>query len=139
MKKIFLACLTFLVQIVIFSCGKDDEKVTPVDPIVSKWEYFKEGKLVNGVEVLDNYTHETQCGMDYINLNADGTGSTKFYYKDSQDACKSQVYPLIWKKENSNLIFTENGETWTETILSLSNTELKLKDEEGLIMVYKKS
>ncbi|WP_339837586.1 hypothetical protein, partial [uncultured Flavobacterium sp.] len=55
MKKFKQVVLLFLVATVtLVSCNKDDDKEASIE---GKWEYSKEGTIVNGTESLSDYQH----------------------------------------------------------------------------------
>jgi hypothetical protein len=122
MKKII--ALLFL-SLSIIGCSKDDaSENTTSTSIEGKWQFYKEGGIVNGQEVLTDYQHSTGCTKDYTEILTGGV--LKDHYFNS--SCTESVDTGNWVKNNTTLTLTYPGETPTNAeILELTATTLKVK------------
>ena len=137
MKKLSILTLSFVaLSMSLVSCSKDDNNgSTTSASLVGKWEYSKEGSTVNGQEVLEAYTgNETGCSKDYIDVTA--TAVTDVDYDSTNTPCEMTTYTINYTKTGNTLITTFNGMEFTSTIVTLTSTELKIKDAEGYVTVY---
>jgi hypothetical protein len=137
MKKfnvLFLAILSAYAT----SCSSDDSPTTSGD-ILGKW-YFKEYKVQGQTIPYDD--HE-ECGKDYIQFNADGTGANVDVWN-----CELDIAPFTYTKSGNSLTVTSDGVTDIVSITELSSSNLKIKtisdfdddgDDETVIIVLTKN
>lgn len=122
MKKIITLVL---VVFSVFGCSKkevSEEITTP--SIEGKWQFYKEGELVSGQEVLSLYEHSPGCTKDYSEIL--GGGIIKDHYFNS--SCVESVDTGNWVKNNTTLTLTYPSESPTNLeILELTVTTLKVK------------
>ena len=116
MKKISVLSLSILSAFTI-SCSSDDSPTTSGD-ILGKW-YFKEYKVQGQTIPYDD--HE-ECGKDYIQFNADGSGANVDVWN-----CELDAAPFTYTKSGNNLSITSDGVTDIVPITELSSTTLKVK------------
>jgi hypothetical protein len=134
MKKLSVLSLAILSAFAI-SCSSDDSPTTSGD-ILGKW-YFKEYKVQGQTIPYDD--HE-ECGKDYIQFNADGTGANVDVWN-----CELDVAPFTYTKSGNSISVTSDGMTDTAQIVELSSSTLKVKvsydfdddgDDESVTEVY---
>lgn len=146
MKNLKIVLFSLFVMGTVFtSCSGDDSTVVVNDNEVEqevvlegKWFFTKDGFLVNGQEELADYEHSVGCAKDFIEISIGGI------YRDVDhqgENCAEEIDLGKWERKDNILTLTYvNGEGETQevevieaTILSLTNTELKLKTiyEEG--------
>ncbi|MBF6641546.1 lipocalin family protein [Flavobacterium sp. J49] len=116
MKKLSLFSLAIL-SIFTISCSSDDSPTTSGD-LIGKW-YFKEYKVAGQTIPYDD--HE-ECGKDYIQFNANGTGANV----DVWD-CVEDIALFNYTRSGNNITVTSDGESDTVQITELSSTTLKIK------------
>lgn len=140
MKKqsiLFLSALT-LVGAITTSCNKDDDKYElPAATLTGKWFYSKVGTVVGGVEVLGNYDgNEDGCSKDYIELGNNSNYANVDY--DSADSpCEVFTETGTYAVTGNTIVVDTGDGAITGTLLNLSYTELKVKDNDsGIIIVY---
>ena len=140
MKNIKILLVTAIIAAFsLTSCNKDDNNSTPSTSLVGKWNYSKEGTVVNGQEVLIDYTdNETGCSKDYVQFTATNTFSD-IDYDSSEAPCEMFTTTGTYSKSGSTVTLTSGGFTVSGTILNLTATELKVKDTQGNITVYTKA
>jgi len=64
--------LTFTIfGFVVISCNNDDNKSNE-RLIVGSWEYSKYGPIVNGEEVLIDFSFDPECQKDFLEFTTDG-------------------------------------------------------------------
>ena len=121
MKKITLLLIAFC----IFGCSKKDvSEEIPTTSIEGKWQFYKEGGIVSGQEVLTDYQHSAGCTKDFTEILAGGV--LKDHYFNS--SCTESIDTGNWVKNNTTLTLTYPGETPTNAeILELTATTLKVK------------
>lgn len=128
-KKLFL--LVSLMFLSLMSCSKDDDSSASIE---GKWQFTKEGEIVNNQEVLTNYVHASGCTKDYTEILAGNI--IKDHYFDNPN-CQETIDTGIWTKTNN--IFSvsfQNGPQTTTEILELTNTTLKVKIiSEGVVYI----
>ena len=135
MKKISILIAAFLtLGLTITSCNNDDDNASA--SLEGKWNASKEGAIVNGQEVLMPYTgNETGCQKDYIQINANGT-ITDVDFDSMDNPCEQFTISGTYTRTGNNITITVAGQSETGTILSLTSTELKVKDNESFVSVY---
>ena len=134
MKKVSILLLSGL-ALSLGSCGSDDNgNPTGTDAsIVGKWTYSKVG---TGNLLIDYPDHEEGCAKDYVELTADGLYNDVDY--DSFDSpCEVFTDSGTYLKEGNTLSVTYDGNVVdTVDILLLTETELKIQNEEGEIALF---
>jgi hypothetical protein len=111
------------------SCSNDD---APAASIVGKWNYSKEGFVMNGQEYLSDYDgNETGCQKDYLQVNSNGSFSD-VDYDSSSTPCEMFSDTGSWSKSGNTLTITYPGEpAMNAEIMVLTSTKLKVKIEES--------
>ena len=134
MKKVSILFLSAL-ALTLGSCGSDDNgNPTGTDAsIVGKWTYSKVG---TGNLLIDYPDHEEGCDKNYVELTANGVFNDVTY--DSFDApCEVFTDSGTYLKEGNTLSITYDGNfVDTVDILLLTETELKIQNEEGEIALF---
>jgi hypothetical protein len=137
MKKFNLLALAILSSFAI-SCSSDDGPSTSGD-LIGKW-YFKEYKVQGQTIPYDD--HE-DCGKDYIQFNANGTGANVDVWN-----CVEDIASFTYTRSSNNLAVTSDGVTDIVQITELSSANLKIKttfdfdddgDDETVIIVLTKN
>jgi len=138
MKKVSILFVSALALGMVFtSCNKDeDSSSTPAASLEGKWNFSKDGGIVGGQEVLVDYDgNEAGCTKDYIMINTNGTITSVDY--DSFDApCELFTDSMTWTRSGNIITVTDGVDVYTQEILSLTSTELKVKDAEGYITLF---
>jgi len=137
MKKLSILTLSFVaLSMTLVSCSKDDNNgSTTSASLVGKWEYSKEGSTVNGQEFLVAYMgNETGCSKDYIDVTA--TSVADVDYDSTDNPCEMFTDTYSYTRTGNTLTLTVSGMEFTSTIVTLTSTELKIKDADGFITVY---
>lgn len=141
MKTRFLTVSALLLVLGFSSCDKDDDKYElPAATLTGKWYYSKVGTVIGGAEVLANYDgNEDGCNKDYIELGNGGEFANVDY--DSTDTPCEVLTDTGTYAVTGNTVVVDTGDgAVTGTLLNLSYTELKIKDNEsGGIVVYTRS
>ncbi|CAM3671093.1 hypothetical protein FSS13T_13340 [Flavobacterium saliperosum S13] len=139
MKKITILFASALVLGLSFaSCNKDDDSSSASSSasLEGKWNFSKEDIIVDGNEVLVNYSgNESGCSKDYIMINTNGTISS-VDYDSFENPCEVFTDNGTWLRSGNSLVVTLGGETFTSEILALTSSELKVKDADGEITVF---
>jgi hypothetical protein len=121
LRKLFGLLVVVLVIFSASSCSNDDDSPS----IVGKWNFTKEGTIVNGQEVLVDYEHTAGCNKDNIQFSAAGTFVGKFYAEE----CLENTINGTWTKSGKTLtIDTGDIEPVVLQIMTLSGSTLKLKE-----------
>jgi hypothetical protein len=134
MKKIiFLFVAVVATSFTFVSCSSDDDGGTNNSDLLGKWEYFQEGEVINGVEVLENYAHTVGCSKDYTEFLANGTAKDYSYFNNSPGACEETVFTSNWTRSGNNIALSIGGISSTAEIITLNATTLKVRytDEDG--------
>lgn len=106
------------------SCNKDDDSSSA--SLEGKWEYSREGGIIQGQEVLTDYVHTAGCAKDFSQISATTIVDHDFFGDD----CLESTYTLNYTRNGNTITITEGGEVFTATILQLDNSTLKIKGEE---------
>jgi len=126
-KTKYLFLLLSIIFLSVSSCSKDDDAVpTAATPTIEgRWQFTKEGEIVNNQEVLSLYQHTTGCTKDYTEFL---TGSViKDHYFDNPN-CQETIDTGSWSKNNNALVLTFPGAPVVNAeILELTTTTLKVK------------
>jgi hypothetical protein len=121
------ASIFLLVALSLISCSKDDDGPSTSGNIVGKWEFFKEGEIINGNEILTNYEHQAGCTKDNVEFKTDGSFVDSYYYEECELETSIGTYT-----KSGNTLTTDDG--FDVTIVELNSTTLKVKatyDDEG--------
>lgn len=124
-KAISLA--TILFSLFLTSCDKDEvnsETPSEVPTLTGKWQFEKEGTISNNVETLVTYQHSPGCGKDFYEFKANNTGGTTFYELN----CALDYDAFTFTNNGTTISITDAFETYGLQILSLTTTELKVKE-----------
>ncbi|RZK11746.1 MAG: hypothetical protein EOO46_05680 [Flavobacterium sp.] len=134
MKKVNILFLSAL-ALSLGSCSSDDNgnDTGTSASIVGKWTYSKVGIGDNLINYPD---HEEGCDKDYVELTADGVIIDVDY--DSFDTpCEVFTDTGTYLKEGNSLNVSYGGnDIDTLTILVLTNTELKMKNNGGETVLF---
>ena len=137
MKNLMMLFLVATVSLV--SCDKNDDNDSTSGALEGKWQYTKEGNIVDGEEMLSDFVHAPGCTKDYVQLLDNGTFSDHSF---DGAACDDTVFSGNWTRSGNIITITETGENPSEIeILSLTSTTLKTKEVfkgEILITIYTK-
>lgn len=122
MKKLSKAALfLFVATLSLTSCSKSDsDGASTSGNIVAKWEYSKQGAILNGQEALTDYPNQAGCSKDFIEFKADLTAVDGSYDAD----CILDTYNYTYTKSGNTLT---NGDGEVATILQLDSSVLKIK------------
>lgn len=134
MKKVSIL-LVCAFALTIGSCGSDDNgSPTGTDAsIVGRWTFSKVG---SGNLLIDYPDHEEGCDKDYVELTADGLYND-VDYDSFNSACEVFTDSGTYLKEGNTLSVTYDGNfVDTVDILLLTETELKIQNEEGEIVLF---
>lgn len=131
MKKHFFLFVT-LVGLSLISCNNDDENSST--SIVGKWEYFKEGFVVDGQEILEDYDHAVGCNKDTAQYNSNGT-LQEVYYSNDGSGCVEESDTNSYTISGNTITVNFGSESLTGTF-SISNNILKIRyTDSGTIYV----
>lgn len=137
MKKnlvLFLSVMT--IGLLCTSCSKDDAPQEEAS-LIGKWEYFKEGTIVNSVETLENYEHSSGCTKDNLEYKTNNNYSDILYENSPTTNCDESIYNATFSKSGNVITITHPSETFTQTILSLTSTELKIQEGQTIYLLKK--
>ncbi|WP_298224028.1 lipocalin family protein [Flavobacterium sp.] len=140
-QKVILV-LAISLGILSTSCNNDSDNNNNGNntlPLEGKWNATKVGTIVAGQEILiDPPQNEDGCQKDYLEFYADNS-VTAGDYDSSDSPCVLQTATGTYTKSGNTLTTVIDGTNRTETILNLTDTQLKLKDESGAIAVFTKA
>ena len=114
--------ILFIASLSLVSCNDDDENVFSGN-LLGKWNYSKEGEIVNGQEVLTNYEHETGCAKDNVEFKSNGTFVNTDYFGDN---CVEDQAEGTYTRNGNTIVASSYGESTTLTIKQLNSTMLKI-------------
>lgn len=136
MKKLSLILL-FTIGLLTTSCSNDDNNGGDTTiPLVGKWNVSKVGTIVAGQEILtDAPQNESGCNKDYIQFESDNTVTAGDYSSDVSP-CALTTQSGTYSRTGNQLTTVIDGTNRTETILNLTASELKVKDETGAIVLF---
>lgn len=137
MKKLSILFVALLASgLSLTSCNKDD---APAASLTGKWNYSKEGSVVNGAEVLVDYAdNEAGCAKDYTEFSGTNVITDVEYNTTATATCAPTTTTGTYVRSGNTLTVTIPGFTETATILNLTATELKIKYSDGFITVFTK-
>ena len=138
MKKTLSILLFFVSTSLLFTaCSSDDDSgATTSGELVGKWEFFQEGEIVNGQEILEPYEHAAGCSKDNLEFEAGGVFKSNIYY-NFQAPCGLYTETGTWTR-NGNVITVVSilGGTEEIQILVVDATTLKVRyEDEGYIYI----
>lgn len=122
--KLFFAAI--LAVLLFSSCSSDDSQAS----IVGVWKFNRVGGVVSGEEVLTPYDHSPGCGKDNTEFRANGTIVDTYYSTD----CEAVPHTGTYTKQGNTLTITLSDGPNVFTILKLTSTILKVKNDEGGIV-----
>jgi hypothetical protein len=126
---LFLVISTFLV-----SCDKNDEPAQAA--IEGKWQFSKEGEIINGQEILETYFHTAGCTKDFIEFKS-GSVFIDTYFEKPVNDCIEYSETGSWTRIGNQLTIFTDDFSQVVTILELTNTTLKIKvEDEDDIYLY---
>jgi len=141
MRTKFLILPALLLVLGSTSCDKDDDKYElPAATLTGKWFFSKVGTTIGGAEVLGDYDgNETGCSKDYVEFGNSGQFASVDY--DSTDSpCEVFTDTGSYAVTGNTIVIDTGDDTSTGTLLNISYTELKIKDNEtGEILVFTRS
>jgi hypothetical protein len=131
MKKLIYLLLGS--SLFLLSCTKKDSDEiiteTPINQevsIVGKWEFTKVSQEYSGVPVSLSYPHVTDCPKDFVEFNADKTGSrTKHDKKEA--TCVPEIQKTTYTLTGNKLTSTDPLIVGEAEITTLTATELTIK------------
>jgi len=139
MKKLWFVMLLLLAatSVSLTSCATDDEEQLQDDVTVEQWRA--------GIVGLWNENGTT----DYYRFSADGKGakatpSTGKYWDTADDITEAEADPFQWYIESDGLYLNHsingiyNGYEPAISILSITSTTMKWKDNDGLLRTFTK-
>lgn len=128
---LFLSVLTLSLG----ACSNDDNR-NPVHTdgdIVGKWTYSKVGM---GNTLIDYPDHEDGCNKDYVELTANGI-FRDVDYDSFSTPCQVFTDEGTYLKDGNTLTVTYDGDDIdVVNILILSQTELKIQNSDGEVVVF---
>ncbi|MBK0368931.1 lipocalin family protein [Flavobacterium agrisoli] len=135
-RNLILALIAFI-GIFAISCSNDDNEGETLAPIQGKWLKSQQGIIVNGEEQLTDVGENPGCDRDYMDLRASNV--VVFGTFNSLDgSCDETVLEGVYARSHNNLTTTVGGVSTTQDIVNLTVDELKVKDNLGVITVYKR-
>ena len=121
------------------SCSDDDNGDETLSPLPGKWNILQVGTTIAGEEfVIDAPQNQSGCDQDFLELKLN-KDVDQGYYDSTNSPCELTIIPGTYSRTNNNLTIVTNGVSKTQDIVNLTLTELKLKDANGLIEVYKRN
>lgn len=139
MKKVAILFISVLsLGLSLTSCNKDDgstDSNTTSASLEGKWSYSKiDYSPVGGVE--DYPFNNEGCSKNFLELKANGITSEGEYFGDE---CTLDLYAGTWTKDGNTITVT--SEEWSNvyTLVSVSATELRLKEGNNTTYVFIRS
>ncbi|HEU0136145.1 MAG TPA: lipocalin family protein [Flavobacterium sp.] len=127
MKKFYLLFVSVL-TLGLTSCNNDDDAGSDTGgTLEGRWEYFQEGTLVNGQEVLHNYEHAEGCTKDFGEFLAGGVAKDYTYSNNGTATCDEEITTGTWSRSGNMITLTFAGFSVTAEIMTLNATTLKVK------------
>lgn len=124
MKTSALITLTLVSVLIFTSCNKDNDDQSETQSIVGKWRTVKFDYYVNGAfDETQTTVEENSTCPDYVEFKANDT-----YVVIENDAnCNATADESgTYEFNGTNIITNSNGSTETSTVISLTNTDLKI-------------
>jgi hypothetical protein len=141
MKKLIYLLLGS--SLFLLSCTKKDSDEiiteTPINQevsIVGKWEFTKVSQEYSGVPVSLSYPHVTDCPKDFVEFNADKTGSRTKYSK-KEGVCEAEVQKTTYTLEGTKLTSTDPLIPGDAEITTLTANELTIKHTDKTVSFKK--
>ena len=126
MKKSILLVVA-LIAVSISSCSSDDENVEV--SLSGKWEPVKQGIVISGQELVEDFEHTVGCNKNYAEFTATTTIQHDFE-KNMSNQCVEETYTYNYSRTGNTITILQDGELLTLTILELNATTLKLSGQE---------
>ncbi len=138
MKTLLKLSLIFTIANFVISCSKTDSEENLIlnEPtIVAKWEYSKQSTSANGTFI--EYPTSLNCAKKNEEFKENSNVIIKEYSGiDCTETIKYAIYEVNGKELKTT---ASNGRGFTiRTILSLTNSELKLQDGTNFYIMTKK-
>jgi hypothetical protein len=120
------------------SCSDDDNDGETLLSVIGKWNLTQVGIVIAGEEILvDAPQNEAGCAKDYLELKISDEAVLGDY--DSTDSpCTLTNATGVYVRSHNNLTTVIGDVTKVQDIVNLTVTELKLRDENGIIEVYER-
>ena len=132
MKKLILLFVVVL-SVGFTSCSKDDDNAQ--GSLSGKWEFLKDGTIINGTETLQNYDHSPNCEKDHFMITENDFVEHRF----ERQECTEFITPYTYTR-NGNIVTAsdQQGASANFEIVQLDNTTLKIKTipTEGTAVSY---
>jgi hypothetical protein len=132
MKKIIVSFVFVLFLGLVFnSCSSDDSSSTPSSTsVVGKWNFSKVSYTFNGQSSpeADYDGNEQGCSKDYMEFKAGGVFNEADY---SGTTCVEDLSVGNWSQEGNVLTITDDTDTVSLDIISVTSSTLKIKVSEG--------
>ena len=120
------------------SCSDDDNEGETLAPLVGKWNITRVGTTIAGEEYLiDAPQNQSGCDKDYLDLKIDNDVN-QGNYDSTNNPCELITSTGTFSRSHNNLTTIIEGVSKTQDIVNLTLSELKLKDENGIIEVYER-
>lgn len=121
------------------ACSSDDDSPSNDQLIIGKWVLSQTGAVINGQELLADYTDfDCATSKDYVEFKAGGEFRDVYYDED----CITDVEVGLYSIQGDNLtVYYDEDDFNTVKIESLSSSTLKVSRMEGsvkMISVLKK-
>ncbi len=133
MKK-FIMILTLAVFSI--SCSKDDKNEAS---IIGQWNYSKVDNTDDGIENFVDYVqNDASCSKDNYTFNASGNYEDISYISDN-NPCEPYLDAGTWTKTETGIHFiSEVFGVFDVQILELTSSELKLKWDNGVTVIFER-
>lgn len=134
MKRFLCSTLLFALFAFAFSACNDDDSSSTSEALIGKWEHYKQGLVISGQEMTEDYEHTPGCTKDYSEFQDNNIMQSHSYENDN---CQEFVDIYTWNREGNTLTIQypgENAEIFE--IREITATQLKLhSQDEGLTYV----
>lgn len=128
-----LVVLFLAVSVSLVSCEGDDANTAALE---GKWQFSKEGEIVNGQEVLETYEHEAGCTKDFLDFKAGGIFNDH-YFEITEATCTEYLDTGTWSRNGNQLTISGEEGSQIVTIVELTTTTFKIKvEDEDDIYLY---
>jgi len=124
-KKVVVLFLAVSVSLV--SCEGDDASTAALE---GKWQFSKEGTIVAGQEVLEDYMHTEGCTKDFLEFKSGGI-FIDHYFEMPEAMCTEYLDTGTWTRNGNQLTISGEEGSQIVTIVELTNTTFKIKVDDG--------
>lgn len=137
-NRSLLFAFALTIGLVATSCSDDDNDGETLLSVIGKWNLTQVGIVIAGEEILvDAPQNEAGCAKDYLELKISDEAALGDY--DSTDSpCTLTNTTGVYVRSHNNLTTVIDNVTKVQDIVNLTITELKLRDENGIIEVYER-